>query len=323
MDISGKPKFISTFCGTGGSSLGYKLAGYQGILSIDFDPHAVECYRANFPDTPCWLRSIYDLSAENIFKFTGLKKGELDLFDGSPPCQGFSLSGKRNVTDKRNNLFLEYTRLVNDLAPKVFVMENVAGMVSGKMKGKFIEIMSKLKALNYNVKCKLMNSKYYGVPQSRPRLIFIGVRKDLGKDPIFPIPNTKVITCGEALKDYEESEKPNRKYITPGLKKYAMLLQQGESASKYHPTGSLFGLIRLNENKPCNTIIKSAGTGLLHYKDNLNFLSVNELKILCSFPIDWKLGDSRGKAIDRLGNAVMPRFMEKVALTIKEEILEK
>jgi len=106
-----------------------------------------------------------------------------------------------------------------------------------------------------------------------------------------------------------------------GLRQYAIKMKVGESASKYHANGSCFGLIRLHPNYPCNTVIKDAGTGLLHYSDHLNFLSVNEVKILCSFPIDWKLGSSRKDAIDRLGNAVMPKFMQAIAETIKKEIL--
>ena len=165
-----KPTVISTFCGTGGSSLGYKLAGYKELLAIDFDPNAVKCFRENFLDVHCWERSVVDVTGQEILDFCNLKKGELDVLDGSPPCQGFSAANAKNannINDPRNSLYRHYRRLIEELCPKVFVMENVPGMIKGKMKGKFIEIMNSLKELDYKVKCKSMNAKYYNVPQSR------------------------------------------------------------------------------------------------------------------------------------------------------------
>ena len=112
-------------------------------------------------------------------KITGLQPGELDVLDGSPPCQGFSTAGKRKMDDGRNQLFREYVRLLQGLQPKVLVMENVSGMVKGKMKLIFAEIMRELKASGYHVEARLMNAMYFGVPRSRERMIFIGVREDL------------------------------------------------------------------------------------------------------------------------------------------------
>lgn len=314
---SGKPTVISLFAGTGGSSLGYKWAGFHELLAVDFDPHAVECFRLNFPDVPVWQRSVVEVTGKEILEFCKIKKGELDVLDGSPPCQGFSTAGKRNVTDPRNDLFKHYVRLINELQPKVFVMENVSGMAKGKMKGRFIEIINALKATGYNVKAKQMNAANYGVPQSRERIIFIGSRKDLKNEVTYPVPNGVVITARDAIDHLYDSEKKNRKPVTKGLLAFAKMLKEGEYGSRYHPTGSLFGLIRIASNKPCPTVTKSAGTVLLHYRDSLMFLSVNELKVLCSFPIEWKLGSSRSKSIDRLGNAVMPKFMQAIAEQVK------
>jgi len=216
VDINGKPTVISTFAGTGGSSLGYHWAGFKELLAIDFDDHAVECFKLNFPEVPVWKRSVVDVTGKEIMEACNLKWGELDVFDGSPPCQGFSTAGKRQVRDPRNDLFQHYCRLVDELGPKVFVMENVSGMAKGKMRGKFIEIMQTLKGMNYVVKCKQMNAMYYGVPQSRERLIFLGVRKDLNKAPIYPTPSKNVISVSQAIGHLEEEEKKNRKPITNG-----------------------------------------------------------------------------------------------------------
>jgi len=103
-----KPNVISLFAGCGGSSLGYELAGYKELLAIDFDKNAVETFKLNF-DSPIWNKDISKVTGQEILDFTGLKKGELDLLDGSPPYQGFSLVGKRKITDKKNDLFDEKT----------------------------------------------------------------------------------------------------------------------------------------------------------------------------------------------------------------------
>jgi DNA (cytosine-5)-methyltransferase 1 len=317
-----KPTVISIFAGGGGSSLGYKWAGFKELLAIDFDKNSCETLKANF-DFPVWQRDIFIVTADEILSFCKIKIGELDILDGSPPCQGFSTAGKRNLNDPRNDLFKEYIRLINGLQPKVFVMENVSGMIKGGYKGKFNEILQTLKDTGYNVKCKLMNAMWYEVPQSRERVFFIGVRKDLNIEPSFPEPLKTFITVKEAIGYLEESESLNRKDITKGLKQYAVLMKEGESASKYHKNGSCFGLIRINSNKPCPTIIKSAGTGLLHYKYNLKFLSTKELQLLASFPIDYIFIGTRGDKIDRIGNAVMPKMMYHIAKHIKENILNQ
>ena len=190
--------YLSLFAGCGGSSLGYKWAGGHGVAAVEFDANACETYRLNFPDTPVIERDIAKVTAEELLALTGLQVGELDILDGSPPCQGFSTAGKRVLTDPRNSLFREYVRLIEGLQPKVFVMENVSGMVKGKMKFVFREIMLALKATGYTVRCKLLNAMYFNVPQSRERLIWIGVRPDIGKGPEFPKAQGKPMTVREA-----------------------------------------------------------------------------------------------------------------------------
>ena len=173
------PTVVSLFAGCGGSSLGYSMAGYRELLAVEWDEHAVETFKANFPDVPVWQGDIAELSTEKCLRLTGLRPGELDVLDGSPPCQGFSTAGRRKMDDGRNQLFQEYVRLLRGLRPKVLVMENVSGMVKGKMKLIFVEILKELKASGYKVSARLMNAMYFGVPQSRERMIFIGVREDL------------------------------------------------------------------------------------------------------------------------------------------------
>lgn len=317
------PTVISTFCGTGGSSLGYHWAGFKELLAIDFDQHAVDCFKLNFPDVPVWKRSVIDVTGNEILDFCNLKVGELDVFDGSPPCQGFSTAGKREVRDPRNDLFSHYYRLVTEIQPKVFVMENVSGMAKGSMKGRFIEIMNVLKTGNYNVKCKLMNSMYYGVPQSRQRLIFIGTRKDLNKIPTFPMPSNKINSVEKALKPIKELGLVCKYKQGSWAWKcwHSTLVGKNLSASTKKNSG--FNHNKVNPKKPLPTMCKSpchTKTGLMHWQEPRS-LSINELKLLCSFPESWNLGNDLELAWNRLGNAVMPKFMQAIATTIKDQIL--
>lgn len=180
------PTVISTFAGCGGSSLGYSMAGFRELLAVEWDDNAVQTFRLNFPGVPVYHGDIAKLNVEEALRLSGLKPEELDVLDGSPPCQGFSTAGKREFGDARNQLFREYVRLLRGLRPKVFVMENVSGMVKGKMKLIFAEVLRELKASGYRVKARLLNAMYFGVPQSRERMIFIGVRDDLACEPSHP-----------------------------------------------------------------------------------------------------------------------------------------
>jgi len=315
------PTVISMFAGCGGSSLGYKWAGFRELLAVDFDKNAVETFALNFPDVPVWNRDISTITAKEIFKACRIQKGELDVLDGSPPCQGFSLAGRRRVNDPRNDLFREFVRLITDLNPRVFVMENVAGMIKGRMKGRFLEIMQTLKALPYRVKCKSMNTKFYGVPQSRPRLIWIGVRNDLKKAPVFPIPQRRVIPSGKVLAGLPEDDSRTLKDLALEVWTKA---RPGDSFDRYHPRGFWFNGCKLDPYRPCPTIPKtifpSGSSGICHWKYP-RCLNIAELKRLSTFPDDFQFIGRFREQWARIGNAVMPRFMEAIALQIKKTVL--
>lgn len=290
---------ISTFAGCGGSSLGYKWAGFKELLAIEWEDHAVETFKLNFPEVPIWQRDIREVTGKEILKFCNIKKGELDIFDGSPPCQGFSTSGNRKIDDIRNSLFIDFKRLVNELQPKIFVMENVTGMAKGKMKGLFLEILKELKSLNYNVRCKKMNSKYYEVPQSRERLIFVGVRNDLSGQPVFPKSENKIITI---------------KKMFP----YIYMIRKGlfwKSSCSPAPTVVQSDGARKNNTAYFSSYLIKDKNG------NIRKWNMDELKKICSFPDDFKLIGTFAQQWARLGNAVMPKFMQAIAENLKENIL--
>jgi site-specific DNA-cytosine methylase len=190
----------TTFAGCGGSSLGYRMAGFRVVWANEFVPVAQESYRANMAaGTVLDGRDVREIEAAEILKAAKLKVGELDLFDGSPPCQAFSTAGKRErgwgeerqyahgAKQKNEDLFFEFCRLRDGLQPRAFVAENVSGLVKGAAKGYFLEILRRLK-VGYRVEARLLDAQWLGVPQQRQRIIFVGAREDLGLEPAFPAP---------------------------------------------------------------------------------------------------------------------------------------
>lgn len=215
---------ISTFSGCGGSSLGYKMAGFNVLWASEFIPAAFDTYRANHPDTILDGRDIRQVKPEDILDAIAMRPGELDLLDGSPPCASFSTAGKREAgwgkvkdysdTKQRvDDLFFEYARIVKGVQPKVFVAENVSGLVKGTAKGYFKMILAELKSCGYQVTAKLLDAQWLGVPQMRQRVIFVGVRNDLveayGVHPAFPKPLPYRYSVRDALPWIEAIEGAN------------------------------------------------------------------------------------------------------------------
>ena len=324
------PTVISTFAGGGGSLTGYMMAGFNDLLAVEWDDNAVETLRLNYPDLDVYHGDIAKLTVEEVLGRTGLKVGELDILDGSPPCQGFSTAGKRVMDDPRNQLFREYARLLRGLQPKVFVMENVSGMVKGKMKLVFVEILKELKASGYQVSAKLLNAMYFHVPQSRQRMIFIGVRNDLGIEPSHPKAESKPITVKSALVDSENldavdipywmnlasNDIPYHCWDGPTMVK---IFKKAKGTS----SGALSTKLLFWDKHSCTlpkTEIKNSS--MIIHPDGKRALSSNELSRLGSFPDDY-IFISRDSALERIGNSVPPLFMEAIARHIRTEILGK
>jgi DNA (cytosine-5)-methyltransferase 1 len=305
--MSSQFNVISLFSGCGGSSLGYQLAGGKILLAVEIDNNAVKTYKSNFPDTKVYHGDIHRLTVEKVFQLTGLHKGELDILDGSPPCQGFSMTGKRNFCDPRNQLYKDYIRFLRGLQPKTFVMENVSGLLMGKMKLIFADMIRELKGSGYQVKARLMNAMYYNVPQSRKRIIFIGVREDLDIVPTFPKPQSRPMAVKEVIQHLEKKEG----HITPLMHKRWFKTKIGEPIGKFNLE------MKLDPNKPCPTLCKS--NRRYHYKYPRE-LNEDELKVLASYPSDFKFL-SRISARERIGNSVPPNFMKAIAEHIQKNIL--
>ncbi len=312
------PTVISLFAGCGGSSLGYSMAGFCELLAVEWDKNAVDTFRLNFPDVPIYHGDIAKLTVEECLRLAGIQSGQLDVLDGSPPCQGFSIAGKRDMADNRNQLFREYVRLLRGLRPKVFIMENVSGLVKGKMKLIFAEIMRELKASDYVVSCRLLNAMWFNVPQNRQRLIWIGVQENQGRKPSHPMAESNA-TAFVKMNDAASSDwlTDNEVYA---INQHSFLQKQ---------RGNSFCYQVIEDGKPTptfsKTLIRSGSAALILVSEDgrLRLPTKNEIQIAASFPLQFTFIGTRKEQWARIGNSVPPLFLRAVARHIRTEILDK
>jgi len=356
---------VSTFSGCGGSCLGFEMAGFNILWASEFVPAAQDVYRHNHPGVHLDTRDIRQVSPDEILTCTGLQKGQLDVLEGSPPCASFSTAGKRekhwgevkkysDTRQRTDDLFFEFVRILDGLQPKVFVAENVSGLVKGTAKGYFKEILAAMKACGYNVKARLLDAQWLGVPQMRQRVIFIGVRNDIGLEPVHPHPLAYRYSVQDALPwitkqgdnggfgggSMREATGPsptigtgvqagNVRFppalVEADISRYAIgrewdRLGQGEHSTRY------FQLTKASVALPSPTVTQTGGdlsaASVTHPTERRKF-TIAELKRICAFPDDFVLTGTYAQQWERLGRAVPPVMMYHVARTIKDEILCK
>ena len=383
-DASAQEKFkvISTFAGGGGSSTGYRLAGGKVLVINEFVEEAQKTYAENYPETVILPGDIKELTGENFLDAAGVYEGEIDILDGSPPCSAFSVAGKlshnvheeeridlfgnvtvekvagkhsdgwgqtKNYSDGKmveniEDLFFEFLRVANDIKPKVIVAENVKGLTIGEAKEYFNKILNEFGNIGYEVCAQVLDSRYFGVSQTRTRVIFIGVRHDvmakLGLNfmtisQIFPKPDADVIPVKDVMIDlvYDPEEV---KYLTDKFTNTAYWKYTGSkmpidpdkvlTGADYHPKGHHFNLKRVSQYQPSPTItaMGSADTtaGAFHWAEPRK-LTLGELKRIMSLPDDFKLTGKWNQKAERCGRMVPPRMMERIASAIYTNVLEK
>ena len=336
---------VSTFSGGGGSCLGYRMAGFHVLWANEFVEEAQRTYRANHPGTILNTNDIRTVTPDEILKAINKKPGEIDLFDGSPPCSGFSTAGKREKGWNREKLysdgkiqqvetlFYEYIRILDGLQPKTFVAENVSGLVKGTAIGYFKDFLSKMKRCGYRVKAELLNAKWLGVPQSRERLIFIGVRNDLNMEPVFPKPFNYFYTLSDAFMGLPENREEKDRLIEEYARYRSgavlkMIPKNPKRAIKGSSVmnGSFFNLSRESFYQSCSTICQMNGqkgtAGNCHPTEDRKF-TISELKRITSLPDDFILTGEYQQQWERAGRMVPPIMMMNIARTIQKEVLDK
>jgi DNA (cytosine-5)-methyltransferase 1 len=186
-----RPVAIDLFAGVGGLSLGFEQAGFDVVAAVEIDPIHAAGHKLNFPHCAVICRDIRTLSGRDIRSSAGIGKRTVDVLFGGPPCQGFSLIGQRVLDDPRNSLVFHFLRLVAELRPRTFVMENVPGMATGAHTALLSELVDRFKDLGYKVRQphQILNAANFGVPQDRRRLFLLGSRSDTFL-PEYPAPVT-------------------------------------------------------------------------------------------------------------------------------------
>ncbi len=192
---------VDLFSGAGGISLGLARAGYRVLAAVDVDRACAETHRRNLPGQPVLARDICDVAASELAAAAGVGTRELDLLIGGPPCQGYSIIGRRLVHDGRNDLFRDLLRIGAELRPKCMVIENVPGLAT-LANGSYAEaILDGYRRLGYSVAFAELLAAQYGAPQMRWRMVFIGFRDDLEIPPGagFPQPTHGTHKIGELI----------------------------------------------------------------------------------------------------------------------------
>ena len=181
---------IDSFCGAGGLGLGLKRSGFHILLSFDIDKLCIDTINNNkkYFNHPAMVADIADMLNGELLKQCNLNRGELFLLAGGPPCQGFSVQRRGSDVDSRNELVLMYGKLIDEVYPKYFVMENVSGIAGKRGKTILQQLIENVEQVGYHVHIKLLDAQDFGVPQRRRRYIVVGERKDVGNNYCYPRP---------------------------------------------------------------------------------------------------------------------------------------
>ncbi|MDE7208472.1 MAG: DNA cytosine methyltransferase [Clostridia bacterium] len=349
-------KFLDLFCGCGGFTQGFAQAGCIPLLGVDIWADATTTYKYNFPQSKIINDDLTKLTAQDLLQVSGVDRTEIDIIIGGPPCQGFSISGKRMIDDPRNNLYKSFVNIVSDIQPKVFVMENVPGLISmanGEVKDAILEDFSNI---GYNVSWKILIADDYGVPQRRRRVFFVGLNRKVFNEQYFefPIASTKdtKITCRDAISDLDfisdEVALPDEtQYVLLPDNDYQRKMRRNSDILWNHvatihnartkeiismvPNGGNYldlpqelwstrkvhiAWTRMDSNKPCFTI-DTGHNHHFHYKEN-RVPTARESARIQSFPDEFRFLGIKTSQLKQVGNAVPPLLAEALANKVLE-----
>lgn len=307
---------IDLFCGAGGLSEGFKEAGFTSILGVDHNKAALETFAYNHKKSKTILGEIENISKQDIMDKIGTQ--EVHVIIGGPPCQGFSMAGRRNPDDPRNRLVQEFLRIVKEFQPEFFVIENVQGFrTMTDKKGKLVlEIVDEIsKESGYNIQPYFLNSKDYGVAQKRKRMFLIGSKK---KNLKYDIKKSKELKVKDIIL-------PRKKI--PKIYFYSQRLINGflRRSKRNKELKRGFGWQFLDPNDQSYTIsaryYKDGCEALIKYDDSfkegsIRKLTERECARIQSFPDSYEFLGGKINMYKQVGNAVPPKMAKAVAQSI-------
>ncbi len=336
--MNNKKKFrtIELFAGAGGLALGVEKAGFETIGLIEIDKDASDTLRKNRPEWRVVNEDIADISCLNLEEYFGIQKGELDLLSGGAPCQSFSYAGKRlGLEDARGTLFYHYAMFLEKLQPKLFLFENVKGLLTHDGGKTYQTITDIFESTGYRIRKKVLNAWDYGVPQKRERLITIGIRKDLVDRTSFefPSPHEYKPVLRDILLDCPKSEgTPYSEYkrkifelVPPGgyWRDIPEDVAKEYMKSCWYMGGGRTGILRrLSLDEPSLAVLTSPSqkqTDRCHPLEARPF-TVRENARCQTFPDDWEFCGKIGQQYKQVGNAVPVNLAYDIALKIREAL---
>ncbi len=316
---------IELFAGAGGIALGFEKAGIEGISFVEIDKDATETLRLN--------RANWNVIEDDIRNVDfGEYKGKVDIVSGGAPCQSFSYAGKRlGFGDTRGTLFSEFARCVKETEPKIFLFENVKGMLSHDKGRTFKTIIHEFESLGYKVMYKVLNAAYYGVGQKRERLIIIGIRNDLAHkiDFSYPEPEKEMTMLRDVLQNvpdspyqpYSEKKRKVMELVPPGgswvdLPEEVAKEYMGKS---YNSGGGRREMARrISWDEPCLTLTTSPSQKQTErcHPDETRPFTVREYARIQSFPDEWEFHGTLASKYRQIGNAVPVELARRIGVEI-------
>lgn len=330
-----KFKNIELFAGAGGLALGLEMAGFSHIGLIEINKYAVQTLKYNRPKWNILGEDVEKVALRDLEKEFNIKKYELDLLSGGAPCQSFSYAGKRlGLDDIRGTMFYHYATFLKKLQPKMFLFENVKGLLTHEKGKTFKTIINIFEDQGYNIKYSILNALDYSVAQKRERLIVIGIRRDLKINFEFPKKHTKKLVLRDILKDVPKSE--CAKYSKEKEKIFNLVPQGGywkdidsKIAKEYMKScwnmqGGRTGILRrLSLDEPSLTVLTTPQmkqTERCHPLETRPF-SVRENARIQSFPDEWEFIGSIAEKYKQIGNAVPVNLAKAVGEKIIEALV--
>lgn len=335
---------VDSFSGAGGLALGLSKAGFEILLSFDIDKRCIESIQNNpkYFTHPTLCEDIRNMLGGRLLDMVGLKQGELFLLAGGPPCQGFSVQRIGKDTDLRNEIVLLYGKLIEEVRPMFFVMENVSGIQGKRGKAILAELIEEMESIGYHVHKHLVNAEDYGVPQRRKRIVLVGERNDIGLTYIFPKPTGEKYTVRDTiafLPPPPEDGKPHPDYplhrrdrLSEKNLQRIQALQQGqgrdhlpkELLADCHKVDSaiighrnVYGRMSWDEVAPTITArFDSFTRGQFGHPDQPRSISLCEGALLQTFPLDFIFKGTKIEIARQIGNAVPPKLAKAIGDSI-------
>jgi DNA (cytosine-5)-methyltransferase 1 len=322
-----KGTVFSCFACGGGSTMGYKLAGFDVLGCNEIDPKMIEAYKANHNPKYAYLEPIQTFK---LRKDLPKELYNLDILDGSPPCSSFSMAGNREKDwgkEKKfregqaeqvlDNLFFDFIDLAKELQPKVVVAENVKGLLMGDAKEYVRKIYREFDKAGYYCQHWLLDASKMGVPQRRERVFFICLRKDLAKPflkqmDLFTVSPELQLNFNEIQINYKEIEdKTGDEPLTETQKKWWVNTPMGKSFSEFHPKGHWFNAFKIAPNIVCPTICAGTGNAGTYHYDKPRKLTTLEYNRCSTFPLDYNYIENKPKYL--MGMSVPPVAMANIS----------